>query len=115
MLQPVQAARLARAAGIPVYTVGLGSPRGAPLLTDTGLYVIAGPDVAALRAIATTTGGRFTAAATAATLRRAYTRLGQQLGRTPGREEISSVFAGTAALFLVGAIILGALWAPRLP
>jgi Ca-activated chloride channel family protein len=114
-LQPLQAARLARAAGAPVYTIALGSPSGAWMLADAGLQRIAPPDLRTLHAIATATGGRFTNAINASTLRRAYSQLGRQLGWKPAHEEISSLFLGAAAVFLVGASILGNLRSPRLP
>jgi len=114
-LQPMQAAGRARAAGVPVYTVALGSPKGAWILAEAGLQRIDPPDLRTLHAIATTTGGRFTDATNAATLRTAYSRLGRRLGWTPGHEEISSLFLGAAAVFLIGASILGNLRSPRLP
>lgn len=114
-LQPLAAARTVRAAGVPVYTVALGSRKGAWVLSDTGLQRVAPPDVATLRAIAAATGGKVTSASDAATLRRTYTGLGQHLGRRPGREEISSLLLGASALLLLTASVLGTLWSPRLP
>jgi Ca-activated chloride channel family protein len=114
-LRPLQAARLARAAGVPVYTVALGSAKGAWMLADAGLQRIAPPDLRTLRAVARATGGRFTDAADASTLRDAYRTLGRRLGWRPGREEISSWFLAAAAAFLIGASILGNRRSPRLP
>jgi Ca-activated chloride channel homolog len=111
-LQPLQAAQRARQARVPVYTVALGSR--ARLLKGEP-YTVAPPDAPTLRAIAIRTGGRFTAAADPATLRSAYTRLGQRLGHTQRNEEVSSLFLGASAVFLVGAGVLGTLWSPRLP
>jgi Ca-activated chloride channel family protein len=114
-LRPLQAARLARRAGVPVYTIALGSPQGMRVATEAGSYFIDPPDAAALRAIAAATGGRFATAASAAALRGAYTRLGRELGWRRGHEEISSLFAAAAAALLVAAGVLSTIWAPRLP
>lgn len=130
-LQPLDGAERARAAGIPVYTVALGTPNG---MLDLGYgppppggsinpspfggppqRVPVPPDPGTLRAIADRTGGEFFAARDAKSLRTAYTKLGSRLGRTPGHSEVTYVFLAVAAALLVGAGVLSALWSPRLP
>jgi Ca-activated chloride channel family protein len=143
MLQPEEGAERAKAAGIPVYTIALGTPNGrlrfdfggrAP---PPGIFPSPGgggggggggfggpnfgrsvpvpPDPETLKAIATTTGGRFFAARNAESLRAAYTSLGSSLGRKPGRSEITYVFVAIAAGLLLAAGLLSAAWSPRLP
>jgi Ca-activated chloride channel family protein len=73
------------------------------------------PDPETLRAIATTTGGKFFAARSAEALRAAYTNLGSELGRKPGRTEITYAFLAAAAGLLLAAGLLSAAWSPRLP
>jgi hypothetical protein len=73
------------------------------------------PDPATLRAIADRTGGEFFAAQSAKSLQSAYKKLGSRLGRKPGRSEITYGFLAAAALLLVAAGLLSALWSPRLP
>jgi Ca-activated chloride channel homolog len=123
-LQPLQGAQLAKTAGIPVYTIALGTPNGV-------LYPFAGgfggggagtprripvpPDPATLNAIAQLTGGKFFNARSANALHSAYEELGSKLGRVPGRKEVTNELLALAALVLVGAGVLSARWSPRLP
>jgi Ca-activated chloride channel family protein len=124
-LQPLEGAQLAKTAGIPVYTVALGTPNGVlrNLPFGNGFYGGGGfqggfpvpPDPATLSKIAQVTGGRFFAARSASALHDAYTTLGHRLGRTAGKREITSEFVAAAALLLAAAGILSVLTAPRLP
>jgi Ca-activated chloride channel family protein len=124
-LEPLAGADLAKAAGIPVYTVALGTP-GGTLDFGGGGYpgspppfggrrVPVPPDPDTLRAIANRTGGEFFAAQSAKSLQSAYGKLGSSLGRKPGKSEITYVFLLAAALLLLAAGLLSALWSPRLP
>jgi len=123
-LEPLEGADLAKEAGIPVYTVALGTPNGT--LDFGGGYpgspqpfggrrVPVPPDPETLRAIANRTGGEFFAAQSAKSLQSAYGKLGSSLGRKPGQSEITYAFLAGAALLLVAAGLLSALWSPRLP
>lgn len=123
-LEPLAGADLAKEAGIPVYTVALGTPDGtldfgggggggyAPF---GGRRVPVPPDPDTLRAIANRTGGEFFAAQSAKSLQAAYKKLGSSLGRKPGQSEITYGFLAAAAFLLVAAGLLSALWSPRLP
>jgi hypothetical protein len=113
-LAPLQAARLARRAGVAVDTIALAGS-GGPLAIDGQVLTVDLPDRATLHAIATTTGGRFADATNAGSLRRAYTRLGNQLGWRSAHHELSSIFLAASALLVVGAGALAAHWSPRLP
>ena len=130
-LQPLEGAERARVAGIPVYTVALGTPNGT-LKFDYGSPPPGGsinpnpfggpsrrvpvpPDPTTLHEIADRTGGQFFAARSAKSLQAAYSKLGSRLGRTPGHSEVTYVFLAIAAGLLVGAGLLSALWSPRLP
>ena len=125
-LLPLEGADRAKAAGIPVYTVALGTPNGtlqfggAPSQGFPGGFgfsrrVPVPPDPATLRAIAVRTGGQFFEARDAKTLRAAYSNLGSRLGRKPGRSEVTYLFLAIAAGLLIGAGLLSAAWSPRLP
>src|SRR5581483_4413432 len=125
-------ANKAKAAGIPVYTVALGttgqtSMRGFPggfpgnpqggnggFSYGFGLRGLA-PDPKTLRAIAVRTGGKFYRAKTAGTVQSVYSSLGSRIGRKPGNVEITDWFliAGAGLLLLGG--VLSALWSPKLP
>jgi Ca-activated chloride channel family protein len=70
-LKPRQAARLAQALGVPVYTVFLGPPGGGPVNGTNGAnggYGSAREPAEALRDVASMTGGRFFPAGDAAAL-----------------------------------------------
>ena len=126
LLLPLQGAALAKEAGIPVYTIALGTPNGT-ITRGQGFGFGFGPgsggnqripvppDPDTLRAIAETTGGTFSEARDAEALEAAYARLGSSLGREPGKSEITFVFLAVAAGLLVAAGVLGILLAPRLP
>jgi Ca-activated chloride channel homolog len=127
-LLPLDGADRARAAGIPVYTVALGTPHGTlhfggfsrppqglPGGFGQGRTVPVPPDPETLRAIANRTGGQFFAARDAESLKTAYSKLGSRLGRKPGKSEVTYGFLGGAAILLVAAGLLSAFWSPRLP
>jgi Ca-activated chloride channel family protein len=134
VLAPLDGAALARKAGVPVYTVALGTT-GATTLDPsygfggggggfpaggggfggfTGANSLA-PDPRTLGAIAHATGGEFFRARTAGALEDAYKSLGSKLGHRHGMREVTDLFVLGAGLLLVLAAALAALWAPRLP
>jgi Ca-activated chloride channel family protein len=130
-LEPLEGADRAKVAGIPVYTVALGTPGGVLNFGGGGgggggggfpgggqfggRRVPVPPDPETLRAVAARTGGEFFAAQSAKSLESAYSKLGSRLGRKPGQSEITYGFLAGAALLLVAAGLLSALWSPRLP
>jgi Ca-activated chloride channel family protein len=113
ILQPQAGAALAKQAGIPVYTVALGThdPN-----EQAGVFGFSQtPDRETLRAIAKTTGGEYFAARSAGALSSAYDDLGSRLGRARQRTEVTFLLVAAAALGLTGAVLLSRLWAPALP
>jgi Ca-activated chloride channel homolog len=121
LLQPLEGADRAKAAGIPVYTIALGTPNGTLDASQFGFgnqfggrFNVA-PDPKTLRAIAQTTGGKFFEARSQKAVRSAYASLGSHLGRVPGRVELTSRFVLLAAILLVLAGIASRPWVPRLP
>jgi Ca-activated chloride channel homolog len=115
-LQPLDGARRAKAAKIPVYTVSLGTAGGVLGHEFHGTHPIpVPPDPATLAAIADATGGKFFDAQSAGALQSAYSKLGSSLARTPGKTEVTYAFLAGAAGLLVAAGFLSALWSPRLP
>ena len=124
-LQPLQGADRARRAGIPVYTVALGTTGRTTLRGYPGSFPNSfgggfgggslAPDPRTLRAIALRTGGKFYEARSAGAVQAAYSSLGSKLGRKPGSAEVTDLFLAGAAGLLVLAGVLSALWSPRLP
>jgi Ca-activated chloride channel homolog len=120
-LQPLDGAERAKQAGIPVYTVALGTPDGRLRLDSPygfGTFsriVPVPPDPATLREIAQTSGGKFFAARSASAVRSAYASLGSKLGRRPAKTEITYTFVAAAAALLVAAGVLSVAWSPRIP
>jgi Ca-activated chloride channel homolog len=133
-LQPLEGAQLAADAGIPVYTIALGTPEGVlrgdfgpgfGIPPDPGQPPPQGgfgereipvpPDPETLGEIARMTGGEFSEAKDAETLEQVYEQLGSDLGRKPGEVEVTSWFMAGAAALLLAAGILSAAWSPRLP
>jgi len=132
LLEPLEGAARAKSAGIPVFTISLGTPNGTVSRgfgfggggggqgSGGGGFGFGGripvpPDPPTLRAIAQTTGGRFFDARSADALQSAYSKLGSELGRKPGRSEVTYGFLAGAAGLLLAAGLLSALWSPRLP
>ena len=103
---PVEAAREARAAGVPVSTVALGTPGGSLELPD-GRRQQVPPDPESLREIAEVSGGRAYAAADAGALEEVYEDLGSQIGTRPEQREITAGVAGVGVLLLIGALGTG--------
>lgn len=119
VLDPLDGARRAAQAGIPVYTIALGTPSGV-ITRQFGFgggptSIPVPPDPQTLSEIARITGGKFFDARTSKTLAAAYKSLGAQLGREPGRREVTYEFLLIGAGLLVAAGVLSALVSPRLP
>jgi Ca-activated chloride channel homolog len=134
VLAPLAGADKARAAGIPVYTVSLGTTgntrlrgfpagqgfgAGSPPPSQSGGFGFGqrglAPDPKTLRAIADRTGGKFFRARTAGAVEDAYAALGSKLGRKQGTAEVTDLFVLGGAILLVLSGLLSALWSPRLP
>jgi len=127
-LQPLEGASRAKAAGIPVYTIALGTPTGT---LDVGPGTFGGfpggggpfggqripvpPDPTTLRQIAQMTGGKFFEARSSQALSSAYSNLSSAIAREPGKKEVTNELLALAAILLVAAGAFSVLVAPRLP
>jgi Ca-activated chloride channel family protein len=116
-LTPDEGARLAKQAGVPVYTISLGTLSGSVAVTRGGTTIVVPvpPDRQTLAAIAETTGGKTFAVTDAARLSAVYQQLGTVVGRTRKSREITVALVGAAVALLASALGLASLWAPRLP
>jgi Ca-activated chloride channel homolog len=127
VLQPLQGAQLAKNAGIPVYTIALGTNHG-----SLGLGAFGGfgfpqppgsprarfpvrPDPAILRAISQVTGGSSYRAQSASKVQNIYRKLSGAVVTHTQRREISSWFAGAAAFLLLGSLAAAKITGERLP
>jgi Ca-activated chloride channel family protein len=121
LIPPEQGAEAAKAAGIPVYTVALGTdnPGGAGGQGSQTGFAFGGfnrvPDRATLRAIAETTGGEYFAARSTEALSSAYGDLGSRLGHERRRTEVTHFLVAVAGVTLAAAAGLARIWTPGLP
>jgi Ca-activated chloride channel family protein len=116
-LDPVEVARQARAAHVPVYTIALGTPDGQVQLRDSFGFlqrVQVPPDLAGLKRIAEVSGGKSFAATESSKLQEIYAGLGTKLSSRDEKREVTAAFAGGAILLLVAASGLSLRWFGRL-
>jgi Ca-activated chloride channel family protein len=108
---PLEVAQAAREAGVPVYTVALGTAQGT-IETRSGREPVP-PDPATLRQIAERSGGEAFATADAARLERVYERLGSQVATERQEREVTGMVAGGALVLVAGAALASLRWFGR--
>jgi Ca-activated chloride channel family protein len=114
---PLPVARQAARAGIPVFTISLGTPGGTvtnpsrPWLPPQQVP----PDPDTMRSIARAAGGQAFTVEDAGRLDRIYERLGSRLGTEQEQREVTAAFAGGALLLLAAAVALSLRGRARLP
>jgi Ca-activated chloride channel homolog len=114
---PVLAAQAARKLHIPIYTVALGTRGGTITVPRRGGGSVTQhvpPDPAALSQIARASGGAAFTAQTASGLKQVYERLGSQLGHKKEKRQITTAFAGGAAVLLLSGLGMSLAWFGRL-
>lgn len=117
-MEPLPAAEVAAALGVPVYTIALGTADGVVTVPDERgvLHTLnVPPDTETLAAIAETTGGRAFEAPTATDLAEIYASLGSRIGYTTEEREVTQWFAAGALLLVVAGAGLAAHWFNRFP
>jgi Ca-activated chloride channel homolog len=117
-LEPQQAADQAAAAGVPVYTIALGTADGTvevPGMFGGTETLAVPPDTETLASVAETTGGRFFDAPTAEDLAQIYENLGSRVGYTEEKQEVTQLFAGFALAMVLAGAGLAAHWFNRFP
>lgn len=115
---PIEVARRARKARIPIYTVALGTDGGTiQVQRRDGSFVTrpVPPDRDTMRRIASISRGRTFAASAGDELATVYKRLGSQVATHDERREITAGFAGGAAILLLLGGALSLRWFGRLP
>jgi Ca-activated chloride channel homolog len=111
---PVAVAREAKKAGIPVYTVALGTAGGTIPNPDGGRDAVP-PDRATMRRVAEVTGGQAYTAADGDRLSAVYEKLGSQVGTKKEHRELTAAFAGGALILLAMGGASALRWFGRLP
>jgi Ca-activated chloride channel homolog len=107
-------AEMAAAAGIKVYTVGIGTPEGT-ILRIQGRNVYTRLDEATLRDIADMTGARYFSAQDEAELRQVYEELARERQVEQEETELTFVLTGAALLLSLVGGALSLAWFNRLP
>jgi Ca-activated chloride channel family protein len=117
LLSPGQGAERAQLAGIPVFTIALGTDAGTIMAGPPGQEQVipVPPDRETLSAIAEYTGAEAFDAESADALEKVYAGLGSRVGREERPREVTAVFVAAGALLLAGAAAFSLLGAPRLP
>ncbi|HXH03558.1 MAG TPA: VWA domain-containing protein [Candidatus Competibacteraceae bacterium] len=106
------AARLAAEHGVRVYTVGIGTATGETIAFD-GWSMRVRLDEDTLKAIALTTRGEYSHAATAQELKQIYQTLTTRLTLQQEEMEISAFFAAAGTILALAAAALSLLWFSR--
>jgi Ca-activated chloride channel family protein len=116
-VDPVAAAKAAKAEGVRVYTVALGTAQGTitvPRKNGSMQTKPVPPDPSTLRQMAQAGGGSFFQSADAGKLAEVYQRLGSELGTRKKDRPITPAFAAGAALLLLGGAGFSLRWFGRL-
>ena len=114
-IDPSTAVAAAKRAGVPIYTIALGTPGGVLDLQAIGQgfgTVPVPPDPEALRAIARDTGGEAFTALDEGTLKKVYSHIGTRVSSTKEQKEVTFIVAGAAAALLLAAAASS--WALRI-
>jgi Ca-activated chloride channel family protein len=117
-VSPLQATELARKRGVPVYTIGMGTPNGVvevPLAGGFTARVQVPADPNTLRQVARLTGAKFFTAPTLDQLRVVYDDLESRLGKEKEWREVTVAFTAAGALMLLLGGALSASWFRRVP
>ena len=110
----VESAKLAAERGVRVYTVGIGTTQGTTITAD-GWSMRVRLDEDALKKVADMTHGEYFRAGNARELKKIYQHLSARLTMGRGRAtELTSVFIGLGALFMMLAALLSLLWFNRI-
>jgi len=112
-IDPIEAAKMAAARGVRVYTVGIGTKEGEILHTE-GWSMRVRLDEESLKTIADITRGEYFYAGTAVDLKKVYETLNTKLVLETRQTEVTALFAALAAVFAVLAGGLSMLWFNRI-
>lgn len=112
-IDTLEAAQMAADRGVRIYVVGLGTVDGVAGMGEW-MSVYLQLDEPTLREVARMTGGEYYHAGTAEMLRTVYQNLGARTQVVKRETEITALLALAAALLMLTAAVLSALWLRRL-
>jgi Ca-activated chloride channel family protein len=110
---PIEAARLAAARGVRVFTVGVGTPDG-QILTGEGWSIRVRLDEEALKIIADLTRGEYFFAGNAPDLKKIYDGLKSKLVMEKRETEVTALFAALGAALSLLSAALSLAWFSRI-
>jgi Ca-activated chloride channel family protein len=113
---PLTAAKRAKALGVTISTVLVGTPNGVVTVPLVGGYqeqIRVPPSPGTLQAVAHTTGGQFFRARTSAALNKVYEHLATRVGHRTVDREVTDVFAGGSIVVLLLSGALSMFWFRR--
>jgi len=105
----------AKQANVPVSTIAFGTDNGTITIPQEPLPIPVPVDKAALKSIASDTGGTYYAAASEGQLKAVYDNIGSSVGFVTEQREISTWFIGAALLLLLVTGAFSLIWFQRLP
>jgi Ca-activated chloride channel family protein len=117
-MDPLDAADEAARAGVPVYTIALGTDSGQVTVADQfgqPHTIPVPPDSATLADIAERTGARSFEAPSSSDLQQIYQGIGSKVGFTNEEREVTQWFAAGALVLVVAGAGLAAFWFNRIP
>jgi Ca-activated chloride channel family protein len=100
---------------VPISTIAFGTDNGTITIPQEPLPIPVPVDKAALKSIASDTGGQYYAAASEGQLKQVYDNIGSSVGYDTEQREISTWFIGGALLLLLATGGCSLLWFQRLP
>jgi Ca-activated chloride channel family protein len=115
---PLAAAKRAKALGVTISTVLVGTSRGVVTAQLVGGYqeqIRVPPSPGTLQQIASVTGGQFFRARTSTALNRVYEHLATRVGHRTVDREITDLFAAGSIIVLLASGALSMLWFRRVP
>lgn len=107
------AAAAARQMNVPVSTISFGTPNG--VVQVQGQNVPVPVDVPSMQTLARATGGSSFTAQSGDELRKVYADIGDQVGFTVKRQEVTDVVTGVALVLALLAAAGSLVWTSRLP
>jgi Ca-activated chloride channel family protein len=109
---PLDIAKVASTAGVPVHAIGIGTKRGTVIEVD-GFNIATALDEELLKKIATVTDGTYDQAADAAALAKVYDSIDLEFKATRKPREVTALFAAGGGLLLALGGALSMLWLGR--